>query len=178
MSNINSKKIAITALMSAFSIILATIANLRLPFLTFFKLDFSDIPIFILSFLLGVKHGITSLFVVSIIRMLTGDSVLLSAFALRMSTSVVVFFINIYNKYQKNFAWFAAAAIICNIVIRAPISYYMWINCYNVPKEIFINKMWSNIILLTTIRLLFNITISKLIFNYLSKNSIVKNEQK
>ena len=70
MSNINSKKIAITALMSAFSIILATIANLRLSFLTFFKLDFSDIPIFILSFLLGVKHGITSLFVVSIISLL------------------------------------------------------------------------------------------------------------
>lgn len=172
----NSKRITIIALMLAFSIILATVANFRIPFLTFFKPDFSDVPIFVLSFLFGGKYGILSLFVVSIVRMLTGDSVLLSAFALRMSASIVIFFINIYNRYQKKFAWFAVAAIICNVVIRAPISYYMWLNCYNVPKEIFINEMWPNIILLTIVRLLINITISKLIFNYLSKNSIVKNE--
>ena len=149
-----SKKIAIIALMSTFSIILATVANFQIPFLTFFKPDFSDVPIFILSFIFGGKYGLLSLFIVSLVRMLTGDVILPAAFALRMSSSIVVIFINFF----------------CNVIARIPISYYMWVNCYNVPKEIFINNMWASIILLTIVRLLINITISKLIFNYLSKN--------
>ena len=165
-----SKKIAIIALMSTFSIILATVANFQIPFLTFFKPDFSDVPIFILSFIFGGKYGLLSLFIVSLVRMLTGDVILPAAFALRMSSSIVVIFINFYNKYRKNFYLFALSAIICNVIARIPISYYMWVNCYNVPKEIFINNMWASIILLTIVRLLINITISKLIFNYLSKN--------
>ena len=173
-----SKKIAIIALMSTFSIILATVANFKIPFLTFFKPDFSDVPIFILSFLFGGKYGILSLFIVSLTRMLTGDVILPAAFALRMSSSIVVIFIHFYNKYRKNFYLFATAAIICNVIARIPISYYMWVNCYNVPKEIFTNSMWPNIIFLTIVRLLVNITISELLFSYFFKKSIAKSKYK
>ncbi|MBO6126456.1 MAG: hypothetical protein J6P21_00430 [Clostridia bacterium] len=170
----NSKKIAIVSLTSTFSIILASIANFQIPFFIFFKPDFSDIPIFVLTFMLGGKYGIISLFVVSIVRMLTGDAVLPATFMLRISSSIVIFFINYYKKYQKNFCFLAIIAIICNIIIRAPISYYLWVFNYNIPREIFVNQMWPSIILLTVLRLSCNILISKLIFKYFGEKLVIR----
>ena len=164
-----SKKIAIIALMSAFSIILASIANFKIPFFIFFKPDFSDIPIFVLTFMFGGKYGIISLFIISIVRMLTGDTALPAIFILRISSSIIIFFINYYKKKKKNFYCLAIIAIIFNIIIRAPISYYLWVFNYNIPKEIFVNQIWPSIILLTAIRLSCNIIISKLIFKYFGK---------
>lgn len=169
----NSKKVAIISLMSAFSIILATVANFRLPFFSFFKPDFSDIPIFVLTFMFGGKYGIISLFIVSIIRMLTGDSVNLPVFLLRLSSSIIIFFISIYKKYQKNFYLFAIISIICHIIIRIPFSYCLWVITYGIAEEIFVKQMWFNIILLTVIRSSLNIIISKLIFKNLPKNIIL-----
>ena len=169
-----SKKIAIIALMSTFSIILASIANFKIPFFTFFKPDFSDMPIFVLTFMFGGKYGVISLFIVSTVRMLTGDTVLPATFMLRVSSSIVIFFINYYKKYQKNFCLLAVIAIICNIIIRVPISYYLWVFNYNITREVFVNQMWPSIILLTVIRLSCNIIISKLIFKYFGEKLVIR----
>ena len=164
-----SKKNSIDAILISCSVILAFLGNYTLPFITFFKLDFSDIPSFLATLLFGGSHGILILFVTSIIRMFTGDVCSLNTFASRMSSSLVIFFLNIYYKSKKNYIIISSISIILLVLVRVPLIYDLWINYFSVPKDVFLGKMFPCIIIMTLIRTLITLVVSKLLYNNLSK---------
>lgn len=163
-----SKKISIDSVLISCSVILAFLGNYTLPFITFFKLDFSDIASFLATLLFGGSHGILVLFVTSVIRMFTGDVFTLNTFISRMSSSVVIFFLSIYYKYNKNYIILSAISVILLILVRIPLLYDLWINYFSVPKEIFLSKMFPCIMIMMFIRTLITLVISKLLYNNLS----------
>ena len=164
-----SKKISIDAILISCSIILASLGNFTLPFLTFFKLDLSDITCFLATLLFGISHGTIVLFVTSIIRMFTGDVSTLTAFSIRMSSVIIILFLNIYRNSKKNFFILSILSTILMILVRLPLSYHMWINYFHVPKEIYFGQMKNCIIIMTFVRTLINLIISKFLCDHISK---------
>ena len=166
--NISSaKKVSINASLSALSLVFCALSkNLVLPFFSFFKLDFSDVPIFISTLILGGSHGYLSILSVSIIRMFIGEKVFcIPIFLLRLSSIVVISFLNIYNKVGKHFFILCAIASLVLSIIRIPISYDLWVNYFHVKKNIFCKDMRPTIIYLTFFRTMINLIISKLLYN-------------
>ena len=166
-----SKMIATVSILSAMSVCLSYFANFTLPFLSFFKLDFSDIPSYIASMLFGEFYGLSILLVTSIIRMFTGDVITFTSFLMRMSSSINIIFLGIYKKINKNFYLLCILSAIIVVIIRLPLSYNLWVNFYKVPKEIFIHKMRFSIIILTLSRTLLNMAISNFLYKRLSKKN-------
>lgn len=164
-----SKKVCIDAILVSCSVILASLGNFTLPFLTFIKLDFSDTASFLATLLFGGYHGVVILFVTSIIRMFTGDVFTLNAFIMRMLSSIIIVFLNIYRKSNRNFYVLATSSILLRALVGLPFSYHMWIHHFSVPKETYFNQMLPSMIVAIFIRNLINLFISKILYNHISK---------
>lgn len=167
----STKKISISASLSALSLVFCMLSkNLALPFFSFFKLDFSDVPVFISTLILGGLHGCLSILSVSVIRMFIGEKAFcIPIFLLRLSSIVVVSFLNIYNKVGKNFLILCIVSSLILAIIRIPISYDLWVNYFHVEKDTFFKNMRLTIICLTFFRTMINLMISKLLYNRLMK---------
>ena len=153
------------------SICLSYVANFTLPFLTFFKTDFSDVPSFLASMLFGEFYGFFILLITSIIRMFTGDTVALTTFLMRMSSSINIIFLGIYRRTHKYFSSLCILSAITVTIIRLPLSYNLWVNFYKVSEDTFFHDMRPSIIILTISRTLLNLIISNILYNRL-KNKI------
>ena len=162
--NIKVRKLAMNSMFVSIGIILATISNFRIPFFSFFKLDFSDIPVFVSTLMFGGLNGFANLFVISIIRLFTGDTVSIMTFLMRMSSSIIILFLHIYRKKQKYFFIFSIASVILLVIIRLPLSYYFWVCFRHVPEDVFFSQMRITIITLIFTRAVLNLSIAKMIF--------------
>ena len=151
------------------SVCLSYFANFTLPFLTFFKLDFSDVPSFVASMMFGETYGFFILFATSIIRMFTGDVVTFTTFLMRMSSSINIMFLWIHKRTNRYFPLLCILSAITVVIVRLPLSYNLWVNFYKVPEEVFIREMRPSIIILTFFRTLLNLIVSNFLYNRLKK---------
>ena len=167
----NTKKIATISILSAMSICLSYVANFKLPFISFFKPDFSDVPSFVASMLFGELYGFFILLITSIIRMFTGDLVTFTTFLMRISSSINIIFLGVYRRTHKYLSLLCILSSITVTIIRLPLSYNLWVNFYKVSEDIFFHDMRPSIIILTLSRTLLNLITSKLLYSHL-KNKI------
>jgi len=138
--NIRSKKIAINSLISSFSLILAIISRyLFIPFLPVLKIDLSDFPIFLSTFLFGFSSGSVILFVVSLIKCLFFSSTGWMGFIMKMISILSIAFIEIYHRKRENLLLLMICAIIFPIFVKIPINYVLWTKFYFKSADTFIN---------------------------------------
>lgn len=166
----NTKKLAISSVLVSLSVVLSAFGNNTLPFFSFFKLDFSDIPIFIIALIFGKFYGILSILSVSIIRMFTGDVPIPEVFAMRMSSLIPLIFLDNYRRTRKYFLISCIIAIILLVMVRIPLSYSLWVQHYKISKHIFIHDMQPSITILLIIRTFINLIIAKLLATKLERH--------
>ena len=172
---INAKNIAIIALLSSLSIILAQVSrNLSVvPGFPMLKADFSDVPIFISALSFGTFHGILVLLSVSIIRALFFSSMGIFGFIMKMTSIVSVFFLGIYHKKKKFLVLLCILAMLLSLLIKLPISYIFWAKFNSMSFEQIKMLIFPVIIPYNLSKLLINFLISvflsKKLKNVLSK---------
>lgn len=172
---INAKHIAIIALLSSLSIILAQISrNLSIvPGFPMLKADFSDVPIFISTLSFGTFHGILVLLSVSIIRALFFSSTGIFGFIMKMTSIVSVFFLGMYHKRKKFLVLLCILATLLSLLIKLPISYIFWSKFNSMSPDQIKMLIFPIIIPYNLFKLLINLLVSVFLSKKL-KNALNK----
>lgn len=98
---IMTTKITVTALLTAFAVALQYI-EVPIPLVpSFIKLDFSDLPELIGTFVLGPQYGVLICFLKNLIHLPVSNSMFIGEFSNFILGAIFVFFAGIIYKYNK-----------------------------------------------------------------------------
>lgn len=130
------------------SLILALLFG-KISIFPFLKLDFSDIPVFLATLILGASSGITVLLVVSFLRSLMFSSAGWIGFLIRITTIIVIFGLNLFwhKKIKMIYKVLGISffVVLC-LAVKLMLNYYFWINFFGISPSV-INGMLVTIIL-------------------------------
>ena len=163
--NSKSNRIAISSLLASFSLVLAIISHyLSIPMVPMLKVDISDFPIFLSTFLLGAPSGYIILFAVSFIRSLFFSSAGWTGLIMRIVSCVSIFFIGIYQKSGKKLFLWMFCAILFSVIVKIPVSYIFWTKFHFMPPDFIKSIMLPIVIPYNLIKNLVNVFLAYLFY--------------
>lgn len=163
--NSKSNRIAVSSLLASFSLVLAIISHyLSVPMVPMLKVDISDFPIFLSTFLLGAPSGYIILFAVSFIRSLFFSSAGWTGFIMRMVSCIPIFFIGIYQKKGQKLFLLMICATIFSVFVKIPVSYIFWTKFHFMPPEFIKSIMFPIVIPYNLIKNLVNLLLAYLFY--------------
>ncbi len=133
-----------------------------LPVFPFLKLDFSDIPVFLVTLISGIPSGIIVLLVSSSFRALMFSSAGWAGFIIRLTSLVVILSTGVFNKCNSKILKFfgiSLGVIIC-LFLKLIINYFLWINLFFISPEVLNKFMFPIIIPYNLIKLLTTIVLA------------------
>lgn len=126
--SVNTKYIAVTAVLSAIAAILMQL-EFSVPFVpSFLKLDFSELPALLASFICGPISGVLVCLIKNVFKLITtqtGGVGELCNFLLGASLVIPVGLISKKNKSLKNIVTASVVGALCMAVCSLPINYYI-----------------------------------------------------
>ena len=132
-----AERLAIDALLSAISFWLAFISHyFKIPFMPYMlTFDISDVPVFMSALLFGFYDGALLLLTVSFIRAIFFSSAGWAGLIMRMANLIVILFLGIYFRKNKNFIFYLLLAVFCSLIVKINLNYMFWTKIYFMPKE-------------------------------------------
>ena len=158
-----TKKLAINALLASISVLLALTSHyLTVPFVPMFKIDISDVPIFMSAIIFGFYDSFIILFAVSFIRTIFFSVAGWTGFVMRMVNLIILIFLGIYHKKNKNFIFYSILATIFSVIIKIPVSYIFWTKFHFMPAEFIQSIMFPVIIPYNLIKNIIDILLARI----------------
>ena len=132
-------KIVYNAIFVIITLILGFLGKFAMiPMFPFLKLDFSDIPVFLITIISGIPSGITVLLISSALRTLMFSTAGWLGFIIRSTSIIIILFIGLVNK-MKTKKIYKALIITLGIIfctsIKIILNYFMWTNFYGITPE-------------------------------------------
>ena len=159
-------KVVIVSLLSSFSLILSQISHYLkvIPGVPMITLDFSDVPIFTSMMLFKPLDAYIMLIIVSAIRCILFSSAGWPGIIMRVSvTSIAIFIMSIYKKYNKRFFIFCILASVLSTIIKLPINYIFWTKLFSMSPQYVKSILFSIVMPTNFIKMITNISISNLL---------------
>ena len=166
----NIKKVAISGLFAAFSLLLSFMGHyLVVPIFLGIKLDISDFPIFTSTLLFGPSYGYISLLAVSLIRTFSFSIAGLPGFFMRMVSSISVFFLGFYFKQKEKKNYCFLLSIVFYTILKIPFSYIFWTRFNSMPINLINSLITTLIIPYNFFKVLINTILSVLLYKKTKK---------
>lgn len=167
----NILKCTLNSLFIAIALILGFAAKIPIfLFLPFIKLDFSDIPIYLSTLVLGTPSGFICIIVSLLLRTMFFSSAGFFGFLIRITSVIQILALGLAHKKNLKitykFALVLISTIICS-VFRTFISYTIWSRFLSIT---FLNdKIVFGVLPYNFIKLLLNTIVAILLFSYINK---------
>ncbi len=155
------------------AIILGYIGRLSfLPIFPFLKLDFSDIPVFLATLILGIPSGITVLLISSAFRAFMFSSAGILGFIMRLTSLIMILFIGFFSKLKINKFYkilgVGTGTLVC-LFIKLIINYYVWINFFYISPLLLKKIMFTIIVPYNLLKLLITVGASYALAKYVKQ---------
>ena len=155
------------SMFSVMSLVLAFLGNLTLfPVFPYLKADLSDMPIYLATLISGASSGMTVLLTVSTIRMLLFSASGWIGFIIRMTSTVLIIFLGIAQKYTLSKIFkiiIVGIGIVICIFVKLSINYFFWTNFFPISKECLNSLLWSIILPYNIAKISFSLLIAFLV---------------
>ena len=155
------------SMFSVMSLVLAFLGNLTLfPVFPYLKADLSDMPIYLATLISGAPSGMTVLLTVSTIRMLLFSASGWIGFIIRMTSTVLIIFLGIAQKYTLSKIFkiiIVGIGIVICIFVKLSINYFFWTNFFPISKECLNSLLWSIILPYNIAKISFSLLIAFLV---------------
>lgn len=167
------KKIAAISIFSAMALVLHMISFSIVPGFSFLKIDFSCVPIFIITLIHGPLLGIATAFTKNFIHLIISQSFHIGEIFDFFLSSFFIISIQILNKIKKNILFSMIVSSLLTTVVSAFINYFIMLPIYFFTMKIYINnfaklKITLNLIMpFNLLKFLFLSFISVTLFNRL-----------
>ncbi len=172
----NQNKVLTTVYNSMFiviSLILGFFGRLSIfPVFPFLKLDFSDIPVFLVTLIFGIPSGILVLLISSVFRALMFSSSGWIGLVIRSTSLIVVVFIGMFykEKFKKVYKILGITlGIFLCLTIKLILNYFLWINFFSISPELLNTFMASVIIPYNLLKLIITTVSAILLVNPVKK---------
>ncbi len=143
-------KIVYNAIFIIITLILGFLGKFAMvPMFPFLKLDFSDIPVFLITLISGIPSGVTVLLISSALRTLMFSTAGWLGFIVRSTSIMMIIFIGLTNRINCNKIYktlIITIGIILCTAIKIILNYFMWTNFYGITPEA-VNALLVSIII-------------------------------
>lgn len=118
------------------------------PVFPFLKLDFSDIPVFLVTIISGIPSGIFVLLISSAFRSLMFSSSGWMGFIIRSTSLIMIIFIGIFYKAKIKKIYkilgIILGILLC-LIIKLMLNYFVWLNFFSISHDL-VNAFMLSII--------------------------------
>ncbi|MDR1364362.1 MAG: ECF transporter S component [Oscillospiraceae bacterium] len=167
-----TQQIVINSLLASFSVFLAILCRaFTVSGIPFLKFDIADVPVFAATLVFGFPSGFAILFTASFVRALFFSTAGWTGFIMRITSVVVILFLEIYRKKRKFLILILIATIITYLIIKIPISYVFWTYFHGVSPVVLKSAILPIIIPFNLIKTLINILLA-LVFEKFLKSKV------